>query len=404
MRINAVAGYATAFFHAYANMRIYNFEGACRTLCVFNAVVLLKREVIMNIAVFFGGKSCEHNVSIVTGLQALAEFPKEHKAVPVYIDEKGIWHTGKEYADINTYKKKASAAPGKEVHLRPSSNWLYAKNGKKLVKLDCCLICNHGVNGEDGSLQGLLQLCGLPYTGSGVAASSAGMDKALMKRLFKEAGLPIVPHITVSGENYVNDSYGTVEKVKRELKFPLIVKPSNLGSSIGIGLAHDFHELFTAVRVALEWDTSVVIESALENFEEFNCAVLCGEPSEVEKPVGWKDFLTYEDKYLSKSDSVGREFPAKIDEGLRSKIRSLAVSAYNAVGADGVARVDFLYADGELYVNEINTVPGSLSSYFFEGGTEYVVRKLTERALSVFGVKKRLKYAYKPFRGEGRKK
>lgn len=358
----------------------------------------------MTVAVIFGGRSCEHNVSIVTGVQALSDFPVEHKAIPVYIDERGEWHTGKEYADISMYSKRTGKYPGKEVHLRPASPYLYAKNGKKIAKLDCCLLCTHGAGGEDGSLQGIIEAAGIAYTGSGISASSVGMDKSVMKRLFKEAGLPIVPYITLSAEEYVNDSYAALEKIKSELKFPLIVKPRKAGSSIGIGIAHDYGELFTAVRIALEWDTCAVIETALENFEEFNCAVLCGEASEVEKPVGWKDFLTYEDKYLSKSDGVGREFPAKITEELKEDIRGLAVKAYEAIGADGVARVDFLYADGVLYVNEINTIPGSLSSYFYDKGGEYVIRKSIERAQKTFAAGRRLKYAYKPFRGEHGKK
>ena len=357
----------------------------------------------MVVAVLFGGKSCEHNVSIVTGVQAICGFPPEHKAVAVYIDEDGVWHTGKEYADLETYRKgRRGAYPGKEVHVRPSSPYLYAKNGKKLCRIDCCLLCNHGANGEDGSLQGLLQLAGIPYTGSDVTASAAGMDKHCMKRLFAADGLPIVPYVAMSGEEYVNDSFAALEKIKQNLHFPMIVKPNKAGSSIGIGLAHDYNELFAAVRMALKWDTHVLIEQALTDFSEFNCAVLNGAPSEVEKPVGWKDFLTYEDKYLSKSEGIGREYPADIDEGLRQKIRTLAEEAYKSVGADGVARVDFLYADGKLYVNEINTIPGSLSAYFFEGGEAKVIRALLERAVETHARRKRLSYAYKPFRGENK--
>ena len=259
----------------------------------------------MTVAVLFGGKSCEHNVSVVTGVQALARFPKEHKAVPVYIDERGVWYTGKQYADIAVYREKGSHG-GKEVHVRPSSPYLYTKNGKKLCKIDCFLLCNHGVNGEDGSVQGLLQLSGIPYTGSKVAASAAGMRKDMMKRLFAAADLPMVPYVTVRADEYVNDSLAVIEKIKKELRFPMIVKPCQAGSSIGISVAHDYNQLFAAIRVALEWDIEAVVECALENFEEYNCAVLCGQPSEVEKPVGWKEFLTYEDKYLSKSDGVGR--------------------------------------------------------------------------------------------------
>lgn len=355
----------------------------------------------MTVAVMFGGKSCEHNVSVVTGVQALGRFPKGHKAVPVYIDERGVWYTGKEYADMETYRDKGAQA-GKEVHMRPASPYLYAKNGKKLCKIDCCLICNHGVNGEDGSLQGLLQLCGVPYTGSDVAASAAGMHKHMMKKLFAAANLPIVPYVVMRADEYVSDSYAALEKIKKTLSFPLIVKPCRAGSSIGIGIAHDYNELFAALRVALEWDNTAIIEQALTDFSEFNCAVLCGEASEVEKPIGWKEFLTYEDKYLTKSESVGREFPARIDDTLREQIRTLAVEAYRAVGADGVARVDFLYADETLYVNEINTVPGSLSAYFYEGGEEYVIQKLIDRAVAAANEKKRLRYAYKPFRGEGK--
>ncbi len=358
----------------------------------------------MTVAVIFGGKSCEHNVSIVTGVQTLGEIPSGHKAVPVYIDESGVWHTGKEYCSMETYRDRKNSYPGKEVHLRPASPYLYAKNGKKLYKIDCCVICAHGVNGEDGSLQGLLQLSGIAYTGSKVAASAAGMDKDMMKRLFAAAELPCVPYVLLSGDEYVNDSYSALGKIKNTLTFPMIVKPSRAGSSIGIGIAHDYNELFGAVRVALEWDTEVIIEKALTDFEEYNCAVLCGKPSEVEKPVGWKEFLTYEDKYLSKSESVGREFPAAIDDGLRDRIKEYAVRAYNAVGAEGVARVDFMYADGELYVNEINTVPGSLAAYFYDGGTSEVVEKMLDAAVKTHNARRRLKYVYKQFRGEGAKK
>ncbi len=354
----------------------------------------------MTVAVIFGGKSSEHNVSIVTGVQALCDFPRGITAVPVYIDERGVWHTGKEYADIKLYSGLHGSYPGKVVHLRPSEPYLYTKNGKKIFKLDCCLLCTHGANGEDGSLQGLIKISGIPFTGSGVTASAAGMDKDIMKKLFKAAELPIVPYVTLSADEYVNDSYAALGKIKSSLEFPLIVKPRGAGSSIGIGIAHDYNELFAAVRVALEWDTVAVIEQALENFDEYNCAVLCGEPSEVEKPVGWKEFLTYEDKYLSKSENVKREFPAAISDELRDKIRDLAVKAYNAVGADGVARVDFLYCNGELYVNEINTIPGSLAAYFFACGTSGVITKTIERAQKVAAAQKRLKFAYKRLSGD----
>lgn len=357
----------------------------------------------MNVAVLFGGKSCEHNVSIVTGVQALAAFPKAHKGIPVYIDEEGIWHTGEAYAHIETYRKKGKKA-GKVVCLHPSSPYLFTESGKKLCRIDAALLCNHGAFGEDGCLQGLLEIADIPYTGSGVAASAVGMDKEMQKRLFMQAGLSVLPYVAFTADDYVNDSYTVVERLKNELRFPMIVKPCNLGSSIGISLAHDYNELFIAVRVALSFDSRVVVENALEDFDEYNCAVLLGKPSEVEKPIGWKEFLTYEDKYLSKREGTGREFPAPVSDALRARIRESAASAYAAVGADGVARVDFLCKGDELYVNEINTIPGSLAAYFYEGGFAFVIEKLLARAKEVYAIKQRRKFAYKPFKNERVKK
>ena len=354
----------------------------------------------MKIAVFFGGRSCEHNVSIVTGVQALAEMPKNHEGIPVYIDEQGVWHTGKEYAYIETYRKKEKG--GKVVCLHPSSPYLYTEKGKKVCKIDVALLCTHGAFGEDGCLQGVLETAGIPYTGSDLSASAIGMDKERQKRLFKEAGLPVLPFVAFDAENYVNDSYQIIERIKKTLTFPMIVKPCNLGSSIGISLARSYDELFYAVRVALAFDSRVVVENALEDFTEYNCAVLLGEPSEVEMPVGWKDFLKYEDKYLSKG-GVRREFPAPVSAELRDRIREGAAAAYAAVGAGGVARVDFLYKEGALYVNEINTIPGSLASYFYEGGTPFVIEKLVKHAKDVFAAKERRTFAYKPFSGESGK-
>lgn len=358
----------------------------------------------MNVAVIFGGKSCEHNVSIVTGLMALGDFPPEYNAIPVYIDESGVWRTGKEYFNYDTYSSSKRRLGGKEVHFVPDSQWLYGRGGKKISKIDCCLICNHGANGEDGSLQGLLQMYGIPYTGSDVCASAVGMNKSVMKKLFAAESIPTVKSITVKNSDYTGDSFGCIEQIKSELRFPVIVKPNRAGSSIGIGIAHGYDELFAALRQAFEWDNEAIVENALNDFEEYNCAVTCGEASEVEKPVGWKEFLTYEDKYLSKSSEVGREFPAKIPPELTKQIREYAVKAYNAVGADGIARVDFLYCDGELYVNEINTVPGSLSAYFYKEGTAHVIRKLVKRAVEAYRERGRLKYKFNKYVSNGAKK
>ncbi len=358
----------------------------------------------MNVAVIFGGRSCEHNVSIVTGVQAIAAMPKGYKAIPVYIGEDGVWRAGQEYAYIQTYAQKEGKRPGKEVHLRPSSPYLYSKSGKRVARLDAALLCTHGAFGEDGCLQGLLEIARVPYTGSGVEASALGMDKHRQKQAFAALGLPTLPYVAFSADDYVNDSYSTLERIKKTLRFPMIVKPCSLGSSIGIGVAHNNDELFAHIRTALSFDSVVLVENALEPHLEYNCAVLCGAPSEIEQPLGWQDVLTYEDKYLRKSAELKRDFPAKIDPILRDTLRDAAAAAYRAVGADGIARVDFLVQGKEVFVNEINTIPGSLASYFYSGGCAYVIEKLLERAREVFEQKNRRTYSFRPFKNEKVKK
>ncbi len=357
----------------------------------------------MNVAVFFGGKSCEHNISVITGIQAIKAVSKEHTVFPVFIDSLGVWRTGKKFADISTYRQ-GKATGGKQVHIRPASPYLRSKSGRKLFKIDVALLCNHGLNGEDGSLQGMLKLCDVPFTGSGVRASAVGMDKITMKRLFMQAGLPVLPFVSFTKSEYENEMFSLTEKIKNQLRFPLIVKPSNLGSSIGISIARDFEQLFAAVEVALGWDGSVLVENALEDFTELNCAVLGrgknAVASEIEEPVGWTEFLTYDDKYTKKIKGGGRKFPAEIESETRDKVRAMAKDAFAALGCEGVARVDFLMKDGELFINEINTIPGALSNYLFTGAGEEInfetlIDKLLNMAVERAKEEDALKYSYK---------
>ncbi len=324
----------------------------------------------MIVAVFYGGRSCEHDVSIITGIQA-AKSLSGHEVVPVYIDRKGTWIVPKKYDIIANYKKGAPA--GKVAFMKPNDKFLYVGRGRRYKKIDVALLCNHGLNGEDGTLQGLLKLSGVPFTGSGVGASSAGLNKGVMKRLLSAARLPILPYIEAERDEYENALPALIDRAKL-LEFPLIVKPANLGSSIGISVAHDFRELITALNVAFEWDNAVVIEHALEHFTELNCAVIGRgnrlAESEVERPLGAGEILSYADKYERggfKGEESGRQFPADIPIELREAVRTFAAEAFRTLGAAGIARVDFLFDDasGELFVNEINTIPGSLALYLF---------------------------------------
>lgn len=347
------------------------------------------------IAFFFGGRSCEHDISIITGLQAMSACKK--KCVGVYIDGDGVWWAAPPKAFTSVNAVKSGRFDGKRVHIRPGEQSLYCKN-KKYCDVTAALLCMHGMYGEDGALQGMLEMCGIPYTGSDVCASAIGMNKLRSKAIFERAGLNVLPYVSATRAQYNADA-GEVARQINALGFPVIVKPCNLGSSIGISVAHDVTALFTALRVAFEWDDTVIIEKALEDFIEVNCAVLgdCDEgsvnASDTEQPVGWSEFLTFADKYAGDVKQSKHRIPADIGEKQNELVRELAEKAFCAVGCSGVARVDFLVKGDEIYVNEINTIPGSLSCGLFKSGMEF--SRLLDRLIDIAVARKKRKDALK---------
>ena len=350
------------------------------------------------IAVFFGGRSCEHDISIITGLQTLSACKRP--CVGVYIGTDGVWRTSNEFDSVNAVRN--GRFKGRVVHIRPGENYLYCGN-KRLCKIDVAVLCMHGILGEDGALQGMLEMCAIPYTGSGVEASAIGMNKLLSKRVFERAGLPVVPYALLRHDDYTKDAHGSVKPIIEQIGFPLIVKPNNLGSSIGITIANNINELYKSVRIAFEWSETVIIEKALKNFTEVNCAVLGDGYNEVivsdtEQPVGWKEFLTFKDKYSGDVKSNKHKIPAGIPEERNDEVKSLAVKVFNAVGCSGVARIDFMLTENEIFVNEINTIPGSLSSPLFRKRMDF--SELIERLIAYAELKKarfdRLKRVYTP--------
>ncbi|MCL2860819.1 MAG: D-alanine--D-alanine ligase [Firmicutes bacterium] len=412
----------------------------------------MNRTTSLNIALLFGSKSPEHNISIITAFEALNALKKtSHKVVPIYITQSGKFLVSKKFDNINVFKNKKKVR-GKEVHFRPSSPFLFSKYGRKINKIDVALLATHGTFGEDGTLQGLLEMSGIAYTGSKVRASANSMDKITMKKLFKEAGLNCVECGVWSVKCEVEGEKNNSSTTPNSIKFPLIIKPSNLGSSIGISIAKNEEELKTALEVAYAFDDRVLVERALTNFSEYNCAVLGtrdwglgdGESdvenrdcesgfdgqivgdgalavpnesgsgndsgtarapsptsttaknqtnstdpvphlivSEIEKPISWNEFLTFDDKYNSKNAGSKREFPAKISEEETQQIKDMAKKAFAALDCSGIARVDFLKSkDGEIFVNEINTIPGSFSNYLFPNMTyQDILEKLFEIAI-----------------------
>lgn len=315
-----------------------------------------------SVAVFFGGKSVEHDISILSGVMVLNSIDKtKFNPIPVYIDKSGEWFTDPKLFDLDEYKKLETKKL-KSVCIVQGQNILYQVKNKKLKKIDnifCAVNCLHGERGEDGCLAGLLKMSDIPLTSSDLLPSAISMDKSFSKIALKGIGVPTLKSITVN-------SIKEVEKVLKTFEFPLIVKPNLLGSSIGITKATDKESLLFGISNALKYGESAIIEQFLSDFIEINCAVYRDENgivnvSECERPIARDKILSFGDKYQDGK----REFPAKIDSGLAVKIKKLSKKVYQSLNFDGVIRIDFFIFDNKVFVNEINSVPGSLSYYLF---------------------------------------
>lgn len=352
----------------------------------------------MSIAILFGGRSCEHNVSIVTGVQLLNAV-SHMNPLPIYIAEDGSWQTSKDMFDLSAFKGKREF---KRVYPRPSSRNLYTAHGLKVAQIDAAVICCHGNGGEDGSLQGLLEHCGIPYTGCDVLTSALCLDKPRLKDMLQRYGIKSVPYFSFGREEWNGDVYSVAERLNA-IDFPVIVKPSRLGSSIGVGVACNEAQFVEAVKVAMSFDNTVIVEKYLSSFIELNCAVL-GEGknvivSEVEQPIGWKTILTYADKYQGSKSFARRYLPAKVPTEVSSEIKSLSIKAFTSLGLAGVVRIDFMYSENDIYLNEINTIPGSLASYLFRysGISESeLVTRLLDVAIKRYEDIASLTFSYKP--------
>ncbi len=315
-----------------------------------------------NVAVIFGGRSVEHDISILTGVMALNSIDKDKfNAIPIYITKGGEWFTSKTLFDLDEYKN-LKLDKLKKVCFVQGENVLYEVKGKKLKKIEsifCVVNCMHGERGEDGALSGLFKMCNIPTTSSDVLPSAISMDKNASSIMLSAMKIPTLKSMTIS-------SAEQVEKVMEKLEFPLIVKPNLLGSSIGISKAIDKKSLILAIENALKYGEKVIIQPFLQDFIEINCAVYRDENgdlhvSECERPIARDKILSFGDKYKDGK----REFPANIDKKLSDKIKTLSKKVYTELDFDGVIRIDFFVCKNKVYVNEINSIPGSLSYYLF---------------------------------------
>lgn len=363
----------------------------------------------VNLAVMFGGKSVEHEISVISALQALEHIDRDkYEVMPIYITKQGLMYTGKEVGKIDAYKnidtllKKSRQIvltndAGKTVVVDYPLKFRMGR--KPPVVIDFVLPIVHGTNVEDGTLQGFLKTLGVPFAGCDVLSSAVGMDKHIMKLVFANAGIPVLNDRCYFKSTFSQDEERVVIDIENAFAYPVIVKPINLGSSIGIRKAADRSELIEALEFAFQFASSVLVERAITHLREINCAVL-GDAneavaSECEEPLNATDILSYEDKYLCDGKSSGsskgmvslaRKIPADITMEQRNTIQSMAVKAFQAIGGNGVARIDFMIDkdDGTIYLNEINTIPGSMSFYLWESsGISYsqLIEKLIKLGL-----------------------
>ncbi len=361
----------------------------------------------VNVAVFYGCRSVEHEVSIISAVQAMRAIDrKKYDVTPVYVDKKGEMYTGDSLFEIESYRNLPSllkncrkvyfANENGKVLMKSVQNKLFGN--KKNVQVDVAFPIVHGTNCEDGTIQGLFEFLNLPYVGCDIISSAVGMDKAVFKDVLKNAGLPVLDCVCFRAKEYIGNKQTVTDNIIQKVGLPLIVKPVNLGSSVGITKVNTEAELDNAIMLALSFADRVLVEHAIEDLREINCSVVgdCDfcEASVCEEPIGNDAILSYEDKYMGNSKSsggskgmasLGRKIPADLTEALEKEIRELAKSTFKAIGANGVVRIDFMIdtKTNKVYANEINTIPGSLAFYLWEAtGVKYaaLIDKLIELA------------------------
>jgi D-alanine-D-alanine ligase len=348
----------------------------------------------LSVGVAFGGRSVEHDVSIITGLQALAVLEEHHRPVPIYIARSGRWFTGDALKDLAVYQGGGDGRDGDpdavqvtfDLHggrlLRAAAadggSFLRGRRALEPIALDAVVLATHGTQGEDGCLQGALELARVPYVGPPVGAAAAAMDKVMTKAVLAQAALPALPHLALRRERWDADRDGCLARAREVFSYPLYVKPASLGSSVGVSRCEDEGALADALELAFELDRVCLVEPAAKGGIEVNCAVI-GRPgvapraSVCEQPVASGGLLSFEDKYMSASGkaegmkSAQRLIPAPISDELTARTRGLACAAFSAFGCAGVTRVDFLIdAQERVWINELNTIPGSFSFYLWE--------------------------------------
>ena len=361
----------------------------------------------IQLGVIFGSRSCEREVAIISAVQLMNHVDTEkYDVIPVYISEQGVWYTGPALRDIKNYTPfnpdrkgieqvalDITAGSGALIATRPGKGLFGHPTQVVAARMEVCVIVMHGLNGEDGTLQGMLELANLPYTSTGVAGSAIGMDKIMMKQFFRGAGdLPVLPDCWFIRSAWEKNREAILDEVESKLGYPVFVKPANLGSSIGVSRADDREGLIDSLELAFDYDRRVLVEKGLDKPIELNCSVLGYdddvEASPIEMPLSGEQFLDFKEKYMANGGSKGmaslhRVLPAPIEDSLRDEIQALSCRIFRMLDCKGVVRIDYMFdrATSKVYITEINTIPGSLAFYLWENkGVKY--RQLIDRMVA----------------------
>jgi D-alanine-D-alanine ligase len=368
----------------------------------------------MKILVLYGGVSTEHEVAIVTALQVMSALKEAgHEVLPGYISKQGEWFLGDDrFLAPETYRsldrvaqigKKSLVTPSKNNQL-VSENWLGYRNSN--TQIDAVFPVFHGRNGEDGAIQGMLNLMNLPYVGCQLIASATGMDKYISKQVARGVGLRVAGDVLIDKSRWEDLKKEYLVLIKK-LGLPLFVKPVTLGSTIGITRVDKWQDLENAIEVGLAYDQRVLVEEGIEDPTEINISIIGNNPyvvSVTEEPVRKGGVLSFADKYLGKGGKTGsksqgmasadRYIPARVDKKMIEEVEESAKKFFGAIGGKGISRIDFMLdKSGKLYFNEINTMPGSLSFYLWEKSNlkfKDLVDKLVNMALDDYSQKQKL--------------
>ncbi len=374
------------------------------------------------LGVIFGSRSCEREVCIISAVQLMNHVdPEKYDVIPVYISEQGVWYTGEALRRIETYQHFSADTRGVEqvwldmtagsgalLTTRPGKGLFGKQETVVAARLQACVVVMHGLNGEDGTLQGMLELANLPYTSTGVAGSAIGMDKIMMKQFFRGADLPILPDCWFTRSMWEKDRAAVLSAVEEKLGYPVFVKPANLGSSIGVSRADDRDELADSLDLAFDYDRRVLVEKGLDKPIELNCSVLGYDDdvtaSPIEMPISADKFLDFKEKYLAGGGSKGmaslhRILPAPIPEDMRDRLQQLSCDIFRMLDCKGVVRIDYMWdrATDQVFITEINTIPGSLAFYLWENaGVKYaeLIDRMVACAIRAHEDKNLRNYAY----------